>query len=103
MVQCRFVAEAGSITYAQACQPLFIPYVQQDLLDSGESYESYCVNIFNGKVWGDDFILSALGHMFNIAITIISPCFDNQLDLFHTKEIPDVVVIANGGDYITGR
>ena len=82
---------------------LFYPYVQQDLLDSGESYESYCVNIFNGKVWGDDFILSALGHMFNIAITIISPCFDNQLDLFHTKEIPDVVVIANGGDYITGR
>ena len=82
---------------------LFYPYIQQDLLDSGESYESYCVNIFNGKVWGDDFILSALGHMFNIAITIISPCFNNQLDLFHTKEIPDVVVIANGGDYITGH
>ena len=82
---------------------LFYPYVQQDLLDSGESYESYCVNIFYSKVWGDDFMLSALGHMFNIAITLISPCFDSQMDLFHTKEVPDVVVVANGGDYITSR
>ncbi|MCG8624589.1 MAG: hypothetical protein MJE68_21665, partial [Proteobacteria bacterium] len=82
---------------------LFYPYVQQDLLDNNESYESYCVNIFYGKVWGDDFILSALGHMFNVAITLISPCFDQQMDLFHEKQVPDIVVIANGGDYVMAR
>ena len=76
------------------------PYVRQYLLDCGESYESYCVNVYNGKVWGDAFLLGMLGHMFNIAITVISPMFDNPLHLFHDKEIPDVVVIANGGDYL---
>ena len=82
---------------------LFYPYVQQDLLDSGKSYESYCVNIFNGKVWGDDFLLSALGHMFHVAITLISPVFDQQLDLFHMKKVPDIMIIANGGDYIISK
>ena len=79
---------------------LFYPFVQHDLEVMNESYESYCVNVFTGQVWGDDLILSAIGHMFNIAITIITPCFDKPVALFHEKDIPDVVVIANGGDYL---
>ena len=78
----------------------FYPYAWYDLDATNESYESYCVNIFNGQVWGDDLILSALSHMFNIAITIVSPCFDKPMHLFHEKETPDVVVVANGGDYL---
>ena len=79
---------------------LFYPFVQHDLEAMNESYESYCVNVFTGQVWGDDLILSAIGHMFNIAITIITPCFDKPVALFHEKDIPDVVVIANRGDYL---
>ena len=30
--------------------------VEQELLRSGESYESYCYNVFNKNVWGDDLI-----------------------------------------------
>ena len=30
--------------------------VEQELLKSGESYESYCYNVFNKNVWGDDLI-----------------------------------------------
>ena len=79
---------------------LFYPFVQHDLEAMNESYKSYCINVFNGQVWGDDLILSAIGHMFNIAITIISLCFDKLIHLFHEKETPDVVVIANGRDYL---
>ena len=76
----------------------FYPYVQQCLEDSNESYESFCVNVFQGNVWGDDFLLAALGHMFNVAVSLISPCFEDQYDLFHDKKVPDIVVIANGGN-----
>ena len=79
---------------------LFYPFVQHDLEAMNESYELYCVNVFTGQVWRDDLILSAIGHMFNIAITIITPCFDKPVALFHKKDIPDMVVIANGGDYL---
>ena len=74
------------------------PYVQQCLEDSNESYESFCVNVFRGNVWGDDFLLAALGHMFNVAVSLVSPCFEDQYDLFHDKKEPDIVVIANGGN-----
>ena len=103
VIYCGFTSKADRFTHAKTRANLFYPYVQQDLLDSGESYESYCVNIFNGKVWGDDFLLSVLGHMFNVAITLISPVFDQQLDLFHMKEVPDIVIIANGGDYVISK
>ena len=81
----------------------FYPYVKYDLQASGESYESYCVNVYHGKVWGDDFLLSVIGHMFNIAITVISPVIDACMDLFHNKKVPNVVVIANGGDYLISK
>ena len=34
--------------------------VEQELLRSGESYESYCYNVFNKNVWGDDLIAGVL-------------------------------------------
>jgi len=39
----------------------FYKYVEQELLSTGESYESYCVNVFDGNVWGDDLIAAASG------------------------------------------
>ena len=38
--------------------------------------------------------------MWNLAITIITPVFKYGLDLFHTKEDPDIVLICNGGGYM---
>ena len=31
---------------------MFYEYVAHDLIDFNESYESYAMNIFNGKIWG---------------------------------------------------
>ena len=46
---------------------------------------------------GDDLIASAFGDMWNIAISLVTPCYNNPVPLFHNKEVPDVVLIVNGG------
>ena len=48
---------------------IFYPYIKEDLGD--QSYVSYCRNIYEGNVWGDDVMLAAIGHMWNISITVI--------------------------------
>ena len=73
----------------------FYPYMEQEFTETGESYESYVMNIFRGKVWGDDLIAAAFRDMWIIAIMIISPGFTKAQPLFHNKMKPDVVIVAN--------
>ena len=46
-------------------QDIFYPYIKEDLKD--QSYVSYCRNIYEGNVWGDDVMLAAIGHMWNVS------------------------------------
>ena len=79
----------------------FYPYIEQELLETGESYESYCYNVYHCNVWGDDLIAAVMGDMWNLAITILSPVHKKPLHLFHNKiKNPDVVIMANGGSYL---
>ena len=55
------------------------------------------MNIFYGNIWADDLVAAAIGKLFNISITIVSPAFEKPLDLFHKENDPDVVLILNGG------
>ena len=70
----------------------FYQYVEEDLLKAGESYKSFCVNVFRCNVWGDDLIATAFGDMWNIAVSIISPVAKKPFHLFHTKSQPEVLV-----------
>ena len=79
----------------------FYPLVEQELLETGESYESFCWNVYNSFLWGDDLIASAFSHMWNIRISIVSPRFRNELKLFHNSDNPDVVLVANGGAWMS--
>ena len=75
--------------------------MEQELTETGESYESFCVNVYNCNVWGDDLIAAAIGDMWNIGITILSPVFKKPFHLFHNKtDEPDVVIVSNGGSYM---
>ena len=73
----------------------FFPLVEPEL--DGESYHSYVENIFEGNVWADDMIATAISKMFNISITIISPQLPEALHLFHDDQEPDVLLIGNEG------
>ena len=77
---------------------VFYEYVLHDLIEGKESYESYITNIFNGNTWGDTFCATAIGHMFNLAITVITPTQYIPLDVFHNVKDPHIVIVANGGD-----
>ena len=48
-------------------------FMEEDLLFTGESYESFVYNVFHCNVWGDDLIAAVFGDMWNIAISIVSP------------------------------
>ena len=79
----------------------FYKYLEQELTETGESYESYCVNVYNCNVWGDDLIASVIGDMWNLSITILSPVFKKPFHLFHNKTAePEVVIVSNGGSYL---
>ena len=73
------------------------------LLETGESYESYCYNVYNRNVWGDDLVAAVIGDMWNIGISIITPIHNKPVALFHNKDEPDVVIVANGGCYTSKK
>ena len=78
----------------------YYKYVEEDLLYTGESYESFVYNVFHCNVWGDDLIAAVFGDMWNIAISIVSPTAKKPFHLFHNKVQPDVVLVCNGGNYM---
>ena len=76
---------------------LFYEYVAQELIDGDESYVT---NIFNGK-GGDDLMASAVSHMWNIPISIVSPEL-NTIHLFHDTTLK-IVIMVNGGNAYSCR
>ena len=78
----------------------FYQYVEEDLLKAGESYESYCVNIFWCKVWRNDLIAAVFGDMWNLAVSVVSPVVKKPFHLFHTKSQLDIILVCNGGNYL---
>ena len=78
----------------------FYKLIEFQLQQTGESYESYCYNVFHSKVWGDDLVAAVFADMWNLAISIVSPMFNSWIDLFHTTDKPDIVIVANGGSYM---
>ena len=56
----------------------------------------YVVGVYNGTIWVDEYILGAIGKMFNIRISMISPFFNDIWNLFRDgKKSPDVILICN--------
>ena len=72
----------------------FFPLVQDELLKSGESYESFCLNVFDGNRGLDDILSIAVVDMWKISVTLVTPT--DVLNLFHKEKNPDVVLIVNG-------
>ena len=72
-----------------------------ELLQTGESYKSYVYNIYNRNIWGNDLIATVIGNMWNITISIVTPENKKPVALFHNKDIPDIVIVANGSDYMS--
>ena len=73
---------------------IFYEKVQHQLLEENESYQSYCVNIFNSICWGKPIIAAALSHMWNVLITIIMATKFRVIKLFPESKT-SIVLITN--------
>ena len=78
----------------------FYTSIENELIETGESYESYCYNVFHSNCWGDDLVVAAFGDMWNVSISIASPSFKYAIDSWHNAEEPDIMLIVNGGSYL---
>ena len=78
----------------------YYKYIEFELLETGESYDSYCYNVYHSNIWGDDLIAGVIGDMWNITITILSPEYKYPMKLWHTSDDPDVIIVANGGSWL---
>ena len=45
--------------------------MQSFLKKNKQSYYSYICNLYNGHIYGDNFVLMAIAHMWNIKITVV--------------------------------
>ena len=97
---------AESLMRQAAMHMLRNPYqyykaLEMQFIRTGESYESFVYNVFHQNIWGDDLLAAVIGDMWNIAISIVTPIQKKPVALFHNKDVPDVVIVANGGDYMS--
>ena len=61
---------------------------------------SYVMGIYNGSIWGDEFIIGAITMMFSIRITVISPYFNDLWHIFHDGlEESDIILVVNGSHF----
>jgi hypothetical protein len=58
------------------------------------SYEGWVRGIASGRLWGDETVLTVISHMWNVAISVITPL--GVYDIYHTKNAADIYIIANG-------
>ena len=81
-------------------EPKMRVYLQQKKM----SFNAYIMGVYNGNIWIDEFMLGAVGWMFNIRVSIISPHFTDFWSIFHDgHDQPDIILIANGSDFGTER
>ena len=82
----------------------FYPKMEEYLKSNGLTYTSYVIGVYNGRIWGDKFLIGALGMMFNVRITVISPYFSDVWNVYHDgRRNPDIVLVCNGAEFGTGR
>ena len=46
--------------------------------------------VVHGEIWGDEYIIAAISHMWNISISIILSGYSNEWKLFHDRELAHI-------------
>ena len=68
------------------------------------TFTSYVIGVYNGCVWADEFLIGAIGMMYNVWITVVSPYFSNVWNVFRDGHVqPDIVLVCNGAYFGSGR
>ena len=80
------------------------PQMKRYLDANNLTYSSYVMGIYNGDIWADEFITSAISMMFNVCISIIRPYF---IDIWHVyrdcHDKADIGLVCNRSHFGNGR
>ena len=80
------------------------PIIREYLDEMNILFNMYVMAVYNGQIWGDEYVLATIGKMFNIPISVISPFYSDVWNVFHDGgKRPDVVLVANGLDFGSGK
>ena len=80
--------------------PIMKDYLEQMKI----SFNTYVMGVYNGRIWGDEYVLATIGKMFNIRISVISPFYTDIWNVFHDgARETDVILIADGTDFGSGK
>ena len=77
----------------------YYPKMQRYLKQHNQSNSAYIMYLYSGNIWADKYMLGALGRMFGLKISVISPMYDVIWNIFHNSGLPHVVIVTNGGDF----
>ena len=81
----------------------FYPQMVDYLKSKQLTFTSYVIGVYNGHVWADEFLIGAIGMMYNVRITVVSPYFSNVWNVFHDGHAPpDIVLVCNGAYFGSG-
>ena len=76
----------------------FIQLLLDHLLEHNESYQSYVVNMFDGKIFRDITMMAAVSRMWNLPCTFVSSMLWQTLQVHHEDDKPPIIIMGNGGD-----
>ena len=65
----------------------FYPQMVDYLKSKQLTFTSYVIGVYNGHVWADEFLIGAIGMMYNIRITVVSPYFSDVWNVFHDGHV----------------
>ena len=77
----------------------YYPKMQKYLNAHNLSYSAYILYLYSGIIWAEEYMFGALGRMFDVKISVVSPAYDDVWNIFHESGLPHVVIVANGGQF----
>ena len=60
------------------------------------SFEAYLPAVAQGTIAIDQYIVGAIEHVWNLSISIISPCYATEWKIYHDCTDTNIVVVSNG-------
>ena len=73
----------------------FYPKMKDYLEEINLSFNAYIMHVYNGNILTDEYVIGALGKMFNIEISVISPYYTDIWNLYHDSGMADVILVSN--------
>ena len=68
----------------------FIGILDKFLEQKNLGFIDYVFGVVHGEIWGDEYIIAAISHMWNISISIILSGYSNEWKLFHDRELAHI-------------